>query len=503
MPETQTITSSHHVFRLPAAPASTPYRVLVNGFQSWSDAELRFLTEEQTLTTIPLFVPQGHDLGFPPSGRVGAWRSHGVIALLTPGTSYVAYTHSSRDSLTFFEARLEGDEMLLEMTCDGEPVTVTLEVTTNPVATLEAWAARFGAAMEARVGEALRVWCSWYAYYRDITFDAFMENARLAKEHDLPFDVLQLDDGFQAGLGDWLEVSPNFGRHHKDIPAELQKLGFRPGIWLAPFIANASSRLFQQHPDWFLRDANGDLVAAGDNWGGDYYGLDTSLSEVQTWLEDLARTVVSWGYTYLKLDFLFAAAMPAHRKSGVSRVAAYRMGLEAIRRGAGEGVYILGCGAPLMPSVGLVDAMRVGPDTAPLWDDWTRSTYTKDTTGPSCRNAIKTVNSRWYQTPWYRIDADIVFFRSRQNLLQPHERRALEHLVDIGGGLRATSDPLRILEPSELEALRAFLERHTQPQSPRDLYSSPDPLPTQFQTVTFNWSDTPRDGLPPHGTASY
>ena len=42
---------------------------------------------------------------------------------------------------------------------------------------------------------------------------------------------------------------------------------------------------------------------------------------------------------------------------------AYRSGLALVRETAGPDVYLVGCGAPLLPSVGLVDAMRVSPDT--------------------------------------------------------------------------------------------------------------------------------------------
>jgi alpha-galactosidase len=57
-------------------------------------------------------------------------------------------------------------------------------------------------------------------------------------------------------------------------------------------------------------------------------------------------------------------------------VEAYRRGLEAINREAGPDKFILACGAPLLPSVGLVDGMRIGPDVGgrwlldPGWPDW-------------------------------------------------------------------------------------------------------------------------------------
>ena len=55
--------------------------------------------------------------------------------------------------------------------------------------------------------------------------------------------------------------------------------------------------------------------------------------------------------------------MPGDRHDGSDPVAAYRSGLALVREVVGPDVYLVGCGAPLLPSVGLVDAMRVSPDT--------------------------------------------------------------------------------------------------------------------------------------------
>ncbi|MFB9990899.1 hypothetical protein ACFFLM_02735 [Deinococcus oregonensis] len=43
------------------------------------------------------------------------------------------------------------------------------------------------------------------------------------------------EDGFQADLGNWLEPNPGFRGHAKDLPTELEALGFRAGCWIALF----------------------------------------------------------------------------------------------------------------------------------------------------------------------------------------------------------------------------------------------------------------------------
>ncbi len=477
------------------------WTVLTNGWQSWSEADLSPIAGRQRRPELAPLVAQGHDLVFPPTGRPGRWRSHHLVALVGEGSSWVGSAATARTSATVWEVALRKDGVSVRAIADGTPEQVAFREVSDPVVAVDAVSSRSAALMNARVGDPLRVWCSWYAYFRNVTSNDVVANAQLAREHELDFDVFQLDDGFQADIGDWTVSNPRFGGHAKDLPPALSDLGFRSGLWLAPFVAGPRSDLYRLHPEWFVQSPEGNPVVAGENWGGPFFALDTGLPEVGRWLEQLAATCVSWGYSYLKLDFLYGAALSGRRASGMHRVEAYRAGLEALRRGAGPNTYLLGCGAPLAASVGLVDAMRIGPDTAPQWDDYTRRTFIDDTTGPAAVNALRTCLNRWYQHTWYRVDADIVFFRSRRNLLNDAERGALEALALSGAGLRATSDPLFILDDVELARLRGFLRADASgADRPLKLaVTGRDGAAVETTSWRFNLSDFDRDGVPAHG----
>ena len=58
-------------------------------------------------------------------------------------------------------------------------------------------AARFGR----RGGKRVRVWCSWYSFYEDVT-EAKM-NEVLVGLDGMPFDTVQVDDGWERAVGDW------------------------------------------------------------------------------------------------------------------------------------------------------------------------------------------------------------------------------------------------------------------------------------------------------------
>ena len=496
--ETASLETTGQGWTLALDPSQT--RVLVNGFQSWSEAEVRPLTAKQAVPLMAWRHQQGHDPAFLPSGEAGVWRSHTLIALIRPdGGGYVGHSLDESRSFAHWEVRASGSQVSVSLKVEGPSIPIVFTETVNVTLTLEQLSAQLARTMRARTPPPLRVWCSWYSCYRGVTLQHMLANAHVSRDRALPFDVFQLDDGFQADLGDWTLPSGHFGGHARDLPVGLSELGFAAGIWLAPFLAGPESELFRTHPEWTLKGEDGLPLPIGHNWGGPYYGLDTTHPEVLAWLRDLAREVVGWGYTYLKLDFLFAGAMPGVRHDqSKTRAEAYRMGLVALREGAGDETFLLLCGAPLASSIGVADAMRTGPDVAPLWDDESRRVWLGDATGPAARNAVHTALSRWYQHAWYQPDPDVMIARRELSLLSSAERHTLLGLLDVVGGLRASSDPIDMLDDEGLTLLRRALEIST-PDRPRTLAQSFGGAATHFTRGTFNLTDAPQDGIRAHG----
>lgn len=211
-----------------------------------------------------------------------------------------------------------------------------------------------------------RVWCSWYSLYTAI--DESILNQIFDNLEDLPFDVLQVDDGWQRAIGDW-EANEKFPSGMAALAQRIKSGGRRAGLWLAPLIAVESSRVFREHPDWFLRGEQGEFVSAGFNWGERLYALDTTHPAALDWLAARMKQVRAWGYDYLKLDFLYAGALPGKRLADMPREEAYRGALKVIREALGADAFFLTCGAPILPSLGLCDALRVGPDVGGEWEN--------------------------------------------------------------------------------------------------------------------------------------
>ncbi|RME88971.1 MAG: alpha-galactosidase, partial [Anaerolineae bacterium] len=303
-------------------------------------------------------------------------------------------------------------------------------------------------------GNAPRVWCSWYSYYTHI--DEKRLRRTLDDLGDLPFEVFQVDDGWQRAIGDW-EPNEKFPSGMADLAKRIRETGRTPGLWLAPLLATPTSSLCRDHPDWLLRDESGKPVSAGFNWGQDLFALDTTHPDVAQWLCETMRRVREWGYAYIKLDFLYAGALPGRRHDNMPREAAYRQALQALREALGKDAYLLACGAPIIPSLGLCDALRVGPDVASYWDNPRDDQLLHNFAIPGTRNAIRTTIHRLWLRPLVRVDPDVVYFRSRDITLTESQKRRLQDLALICG-YKATSDPPAWLDNNERAALRAFLE---------------------------------------------
>jgi alpha-galactosidase len=192
------------------------------------------------------------------------------------------------------------------------------------------------------------------------------------------------------------------------------------------------------------------------NWTGQTYGLDITHPEVLDWLAELIHKMVAWGYGYLKLDFLYAGAALGKRYKDIPREVAYRNALQVMREAAGN-AYILACGAPIIPSLGLCDGLRVGPDVSPYWLNTPLTVWLNNPNDPSTQNAIRTSIHRLWLGPLVNIDPDVLYFRSKHNALKPNERQLLQDLGMIAG-FKATSDLPQWLKKREIESLRAFLE---------------------------------------------
>lgn len=310
----------------------------------------------------------------------------------------------------------------------------------------ELLAARYGA----RAGDPGAVWSSWYSFYENISRVQLDEVLKELPE--LGFDTFQIDDGWQRIVGDW-QANEKFPEGMSSLAKASADLGLRAGLWLAPFIVLPGSEAFRQRRQLLLRDAAGELVPAGANWGSPYFTYDYTRADSHELLAELIHTAVQeWGFSYLKLDFLQAAASVGKHHTPADREAVYRSAVQTIRQTAGEDIFLLGSGAPLFASLGVLDAVRTGPDVAPMWTNYA----TDDPSDALAFNALRNAVERLWLRGLIGIDPDVVFVRHARNLLSEQQMQWLKDAATLSG-FRALSDPPNWLTEEECIELRSYL----------------------------------------------
>ena len=459
---------------------SAPARFFKHGYQSWSASggedvgasrthrrdTTHFITRvnHQSETTRPPEFPEAQTSELFTIVESANAAARVLVGFIGAATSLSTLTVGSPEKII---ARAILDDVTLAPGAHREIDPLFIVAADESAARLAArWADAAGRWMNARVSAPFqRGWCSWYHYFHAITEDALRANIKSleAMRSEFPLDVVQLDDGFQSALGDWDTTNAKFPSGLKKIAAEIRAAGFKAGIWTAPFLAARDSRLMNDHPDWFIaRAETGDPVRAGHNpnWTSSddkfAYALDPSNPAFLAHLRHLfAKLTRDFGYSYLKLDFLYAAAAPGRRHDpNLTRGETLRRGLEAIRVGAGDDAFILGCGCPLGQAIGVVDGMRIGPDVSPFW-----GSTASGAGDPSTVYALDAIIARsfMHRRLWLN-DPDCLMLRARETRLTADERAALAATIVASGGMLLISDDMSLLDAEAGKLFRAVAQ---------------------------------------------
>lgn len=93
-------------------------------------------------------------------------------------------------------------------------------------------------------------WCSWYCFGPSVTAQQVLDNLDPIAKSVPALRYVQIDDGYQSAMGDRLDTGAAFGGNVRTVRSEIRRRGFEPAIWVAPVVAEETSSLFQQQPDW-------------------------------------------------------------------------------------------------------------------------------------------------------------------------------------------------------------------------------------------------------------
>ena len=319
-------------------------------------------------------------------------------------------------------------------------------------------------------------WATWYHFFEDITEEDVRANLDFAAslpttEPDAQVEVFQIDDGWQGLWGDW-QAGETFPSGMPALAEDIAAAGFTPGLWMAPFYVSRETALYRDNPDWWVRKPGGEAEIRFNNLGtGDYAVVDPTHPDAAAWLANEIASKVSEGWTYLKLDFLYAGAEVGERYADVTGVEAFHIGMQVIREAAGD-AWILACGAPFLPSLGYAESFRTGADIAFGFDRDPKLAY--------LRWAARSTAARsWTNGRWWWIDPDQILVRPP---FTDVEATGAVVANAVSGGTWMLGDDLPALSPERLRLalhpeLMALRGQTARPRSPLRAVSGVDPGP--------------------------
>jgi len=259
---------------------------------------------------------------------------------------------------------------------------------------LEAYAAAMAKYYSVKIRPKQPGFCTWYTEKHSAACDEkFLPELSAYAATNLSaygFGFVQIDDHWQAGIS---KNGPkkNFTTHDptgpypggmKKTAENISALGLTPGIWFMPFAGTWEDPFFKDHQDWFVKTLDGKPYETA--WGGTC--LDLTQPAAQEYVRSVvARITHEWGYRLLKMDGFWTGSATkqiyvnnGYKEDGIGdavfsnpnkpNIEAMRDGVKLVRATAGPDVFLLGCCVSqnmrsLSGSLGLLDAMRVGPDT--------------------------------------------------------------------------------------------------------------------------------------------
>ena len=309
------------------------------------------------------------------------------------------------------------------------------------------------------------VYCTWYYYGNNINRQEILDNLEHISANSLPFQVFQLDNGWHNGFGTWDVDLEKFPGGMVEIAQKIRDAGMCPGIWTAPFVMQQDSEAVKLYPDIVLRDEQGEPCLFKTSYGMCFI-LDPFAVNAEKYITDLFHKLISWGYTYHKLDFLRAVFNNKNARFArpATRAEAYRRGMQLIRNAVGDNCSVNACGGLFEGSAGLAEVVRSGADLRGHWhggDAGRIANYTMRMKQNIWRNFY---NKLWSVDP----DAlqlrrnDVVWQNTKKHLCCANftDDEAFSITVNqfLGGGIYCVSERFKTFDADREQLLRFLLE---------------------------------------------
>jgi len=428
--------------------------IFVNGYQSWTDSKEFFVNEKmKTLSRLAhTLLPQYQfdkygDYTFKKSSnKAGDFHGY-TYGYIRRGNLYQFIgSLSEKEGYTIINTSVINNEIVIEKECKDlvinseYPAFKLLFISGDEKFVFDTYFEKMS--IKKPIAQAMTGWTSWYNYYQNISESIILKNLYALKNANKNINIIQIDDGYQTFVGDWLDIDLNkFPNGMKYVSDKIHQEGYKSGVWLAPFVCETNSRIFKEHQDWILRDMNGNLVLAGSNWSR-FYALNLELEGVKDYIREVFDVVLNeWKFDLVKLDFLYAACIVPTRTKTRGQLMCETM---EFLRDCVKDKLILGCGVPLGPSFGFVDYCRIGCDVGLDWNDKFFMQYLHRERVSTLNAVHNSISRRQLNNRAFLNDPDVFFLRDNNIKLSNTQKETLAFVNKHFGSLIFTSDDISL-----------------------------------------------------------
>ncbi len=455
-----------------------------NGYQAWTTT--REFSKNDTFKglikaaginkSLKHFAGLSGDYHFEKYGEEGKFHAYTYCYFREKGEKEIKLygSRSERNGFTIFAVDMKNDKFVLKKDVDGLKLTAGQEYEIFDIAiikgdmdeVMDKYFFDFVGCKKPAIDH-LSGYTSWYNYFQDISEDIILRDLNGLDRASDEVNIFQVDDGYQQAVGDWLLIDEKkFPNGMKYIADEIHKKGYKAGIWLAPFSAQVSSKIANEHPDWLLtHNRNGKKMLGCQGWGG-AYTLDIYNPEARAYIKEVFDTVLNdWGFDMVKLDFLYSQCIEP--RNGKTRGEIMCDGVDFLREVCGD-KWILGCGVPIGACMGIFDACRISCDASKNWKFTLKGNFSVNTLvssirinceNPSSQNAIiNTIFRNHLDGRAFCNDPDVFFLRDI-NINYTMEQKLLHGKINsVCGNVLFVSDNAGDFDEERIGYLKEFFK---------------------------------------------
>ncbi|MDP3974497.1 MAG: glycosyltransferase [bacterium] len=270
---------------------------------------------------------------------------------------------------------------------------------------------------EVKLKKPITGWISWYPFGRNINERKILNQIEWFGRHkEIPIEYILIDEGY-CKWGDWMNIDKiKFPDGFDYLKNRVFDNGMKMGLWVAPFLVEKDSDLYKNHPDWTTTMKNKPVLGIKgsifDKYIFERYILDIRKRKVREFVFDTIDFILKSGdIKLIKLDFLFCVYFIPNI-TAVEAGGFIREMFKYIREKYPE-VYTIACGAPLIPVMGVVDSMRIGPDTISPGIEKIPLIF-KIFNKIRIKEVFKNIDRRLWTNKYWNLDPDV--FVCRNNL---------------------------------------------------------------------------------------